>query len=229
VDVLVGDVDRRVTGDGLGAGQHLEQHQPGGVDVAAGISDAPLHLFGGEVGDGAEQDTGRARDGLAGHGPGQTEVGDLDRAVVVDDDVLGLDVTVDQAVGVGLAEGEQHRFEDVERGARGEGPLLAHHLTQGQARNVLHDEEHDVTVATLVVHGDDVGVRQGCRRARLAVEAGDEALVVDEVLTHDLQRHLATEALVEGQVDGGHSAVGESTEHSIAPVEGAPDERVAVG
>ena len=108
-------------------------------------------------------------------------------------------------------------------------PLLVEHLAQGQAGDVLHREEDRAVVLALVVDGDDVGVGQGCRGARLPAEAGDEALVVDEVRAHDLERDLAVEPLVDAEVDGGHSAVGDATEHAVAAVEGAPDERVAGG
>ena len=83
---------------------------------------------------------------------------------------------------VRLAEREQDRLEDVERGARVSGPSLAHHLAQRQARDVLHGEEHDAAVLALVVDGDDVGVRQPGGGPGLTAEPGDEALVVDEVL-----------------------------------------------
>ena len=229
VHVLVGDVDGGVAGERLGAGEHLEEHQPGGVDVAARVGDAALDLLGGEVGDGAQQHALGAGDGLAGHRPGQAEVGDLDRAVVVDDDVLGLDVAVDQALGVGLGERLQHRLEHVERGPGREQALLAQDVAQGLAGHVLHRQEDAAVVLALVEHGHHVGVRQRRARAGLAAEAGDEALVVGEVLAHHLQRDLAVEPLVDGQVDRRHPAVGEPTEHAVAPVEGAPDERVAGG
>ena len=229
VHVLVGDVDGGLAGEGLGAGEHLEEHQPGGVHVAARVGDAALDLLGREVGHGAQEHALGAGDGLARHGPGQAEVGDLDRAVVVDDDVLGLDVTVDQAVVVRLAEREQHRLEDVEGGPRRERPLGLHDLAQGLARHVLHGQEDVAVVLALVEDGDDVGVRERGGRAGLAAEAGDEALVVHQVLAHDLQGDVAVEPLVDGQVDGRHPAVGDATDHAIASVEGAPDERVAGG
>ena len=229
VHVLVGDVDGGVAGERLAAGEHLEEHQPGRVDVAAGVGDAALDLLGREVGDGAQQHALGARDGLAGHGPGQAEVGDLDGAVVVDDDVLGLDVAVDQALGVGLGERAQHRLQHVERGPRRKQPLLAHDVAQGLAGHVLHRQEDAAVVLALVVDGDDVGVRERRARAGLAAEPGDEALVVGEVLAHHLQGDLAVEPLVDGQVHRRHPAVGDPTEHAVAPVEGAPDERVAGG
>ena len=98
-------------------------------------------------------------DGLAGHRAGQAEVGDLDRAVVVDDDVLGLDVAVDQALGVRLGERLQHRLEHVEGGPGREQALLAQDVAQGLAGDVLHRQEDAAVVLALVV---DTATTLGC-------------------------------------------------------------------
>ena len=81
VHVLVGDVDGGVAGERLGAGEHLEEDQPGGIHVAAGVGDAALDLLGREVGHRAEEHARLRRRGLGRHGAGEAEVGDLDRAV----------------------------------------------------------------------------------------------------------------------------------------------------
>ena len=115
MDVAVGDLDRRLAVVGLGAGEHLEQQDAGGVDVGARVGDAALDLLGGQVGDGAHQHTGgRGVAGGAGHGPGEAEVGDLDAPVVGEQDVLGLDVAVDDAGVVGGAERGEHRLHDLQ-------------------------------------------------------------------------------------------------------------------
>ena len=116
VHVLVGHRQRRVPAVGRVAGEHLVQHDPGGVDVAAGVGAAALELLGGQVGDGADEHAA----GLAGlpgadDGAGQAEVGDLDHAVDADEHVLGLDVAVHDAGPVGGGEPGQHRLEDGER------------------------------------------------------------------------------------------------------------------
>ena len=79
-------------------------------------------------------------DGLVGHGSGEPEVGDLDLAVVGEDDVLGLDVAVDQPAACAAASAIEDRLEDVERLARGERPLLAEDVTQRLPSDVLHGE-----------------------------------------------------------------------------------------
>ena len=116
VHVPVGDLDRRVAVERLAAGEHLVEQDAGGVDVGAGVGDAALDLLGGEVGDGADQQAVASRCGSCRRDrPGQPEVGDLDPAVVGEQDVLGLHVAVDDAGLVRGAEGGQHRLEDLER------------------------------------------------------------------------------------------------------------------
>jgi hypothetical protein len=137
--------------------------------------------------------------------------------------------TVDDPGLVRGTEGREDRLEHLEGLAGAEVAVLADQVAQRAAADQLHREEDVPLVGALVVDGDDVGVGQGCRGARLPAEPGDEALVVDEVGTHDLERDLAVEPLVDAEVDRGHSAVGDATDHAIAAVEGAPDERVAGG
>ena len=113
VDVPEGDLGGHLAGERLPAGEHLEEHDARGVDVGAGVGDAPGDQFRRQVGDGAEQDAGAG--GRGGGGAGQAEVGDLDPAVVGEDDVLGLDVAVHDAGAVRGAERVEHRFEHGQR------------------------------------------------------------------------------------------------------------------
>ena len=79
VDVLVGDLDRRLALVRLGAGEQLVEHDAGGVDVGAGVGAAVDDQLGGEVGDGADQHAaGRGVLGVGADRLGQPEVGDLD-------------------------------------------------------------------------------------------------------------------------------------------------------
>ena len=224
VDVLVGHVDGGVAAERLGAREHLEQQQPRSVDVAPGVGDAALDLLGGEVGHRAQEHP-RLRGGRgAGDRAGQPEVGDLDHAVLAQDDVLRLDVAVDQAGAVRGAQRLQHRVEDVQRGAGGQRALGLHDLTQRVPVDQLHGEEHAALVVALVVDRDDVGVAQPGGRARFAPEPADEGLVGGQARAHHLQCHLAVEPLVQGHVDRGHAAVGDVRQDAVPAVEHLADE-----
>ena len=141
VHVLVGDVDGGVAGERLGAGEHLEEHQPGGVDVAAGVGDAALDLLGGEVGDGAQQHarvlvtvwlvTARARPKSA------TLTVPLSLMMTFS----GLTSRWMRPLAWASASACEHRLEHVEGGPGREQPLVAQHVAQGLAGHVLHREE----------------------------------------------------------------------------------------
>ncbi len=113
VHVLVGHRQRRVRGVRLLAGEHLEQQDPGRVDVGPRVGDTAGYLFRRQVGGGADQHAGLGVTGAREH-PGQAKVGDLDGVVRGEQDVLWLDVPVREPGGVRGAEAAQHALHDVQ-------------------------------------------------------------------------------------------------------------------
>ena len=141
-------LERRVTR------KHLVEDHAEGPDVRPPVDGAALGLLGAHVGgraqDGAHLghrggDRGGVRevsfvDAVAGVGPGQTEVEDLDLARVGDLHVRGLEVAVDDALLVGFLQplgdlgGDLHRLADRQGAAfEAHGKILALHQ--------FHDEE----------------------------------------------------------------------------------------
>ncbi len=97
-------------GEGRFAGEHLVGHRAERVHVAARPDLAFAHgLFGRHVGRRAERHAGLGHAGAAGllHGERDAEVGDQGLAIL-QQDVLGLDVAVDDAALVGELEGAGH-------------------------------------------------------------------------------------------------------------------------
>ena len=97
--------------------EHLVQHAGQAVDVAARVHvAAPRRLLGAHVGRRADREAGLGQ--LLGAGraqrAGDAEVGD-DRLVAVEEDVLGLDVTVDDAAAVRVGQRAGHVAGDSER------------------------------------------------------------------------------------------------------------------
>ena len=70
VHVPVGHRQRRVAPVRRGAGEQLEEHDPGRVDVRAGVGDAAGDLLGGDVRDRAEHHAGLRRGARRGRPPG---------------------------------------------------------------------------------------------------------------------------------------------------------------
>ncbi len=219
VDVLVGDLDRRLALVRLLAGEELVEDHAHGVDVGPGVGAALDDELGCDVRDGPDEDAGRGVLGGGAHRLGQPEVGDLDPAVVGDEDVLGLDVTVDQAGAVRGRQCGHHRLEQREGAGGRERRLLADGVTQRVAGDQLHGQEDGAVVVALVEDRHDVGVRELRRRPGLGHEAGRELVVVTETGVHHLHRDGAVEPQVGGLVDGRHAAAGDPRPDHVAAVE----------
>jgi hypothetical protein len=81
-----------------------------------------------------------------GHRGGDAEVGDH-RLALLEQDVLRLDVAVDDAETVGVAEGGRHRAGDAEGNVHRQRPLAAEAVAQALASRVGHDEVQQPRVA----------------------------------------------------------------------------------
>ena len=218
VEVLVHDGGGVVAGEGHPAGDHVVEGGAEAVDVGPAVDvDLAADLLGGDV---VRRAVGLALLALGGLDigrlAGQTHIGQLHDALRVDHDVLGLDVAVDQAVGVGVLEGVADLDDDLE------GLLLAENLAVGEvvgdglALDVLHDEV--VVAARLAdVDGlDDVGVVELAGGLAFLVEPLDVLRVLGETLGQDLDRDGAVEAELLGLVDDGHRAGAELAEDLVA-------------
>ena len=162
VHMLVGDLDRAFAEVRLAAGEHLEQQHAERVDVGASVGDALGHQLRRQVGDGAHQHAARRRRrGRRADRASQAEVGHLDLAAWVDQDVLRLDVAVDDARLVRRGDRLEDLLQQGEGSARRQRRLVADQVAQGMTSgDVLHREEQRAVVVALVVDGHDVRVCQ---------------------------------------------------------------------
>ena len=225
VHVLVGDVDGGVAGESLLAGDHLEQQQPGGVDVGAGVCGAVFDLFGREVGGGAEQDVAVAGEGAGGDRAGEAEVGHLHLSGRADQHVLRFDVAVHDAGAVRCGQPVDHRVQQAERFVDGQRSASTDQLAQRLAEHQLHRQEGVVAVRPLVGDRHDVRVGQARRGVCLAAEPRDECVVAGQVGAHHLERDVAFEAQVGRDEHRAHSAVGEVPGDAVSAVDHPSDDR----
>jgi hypothetical protein len=198
-----------------------------GVDVRCRTDLVSRGLLGREVGGRSENGAG-LRESRVGRRTRDPEVGDLQRAVGPNEQVVWLDVTMDEARFVRVSEPRASLTPERERTVERQAPATHELGSQSLALDALH---HDVGVAGLVAAGvenlDDVRVGEARRQPGLAEKALPEGLVAREAHSHDLDRDRAVELLVASQVDARHPAVAEETFEAVTPADQAVSAHLA--
>ena len=198
------------------AREHLVENRAEGKDVAARVGRPAAHLLGRHVAERAHDDAGlgarggrrqiglRARSFADLRQLREAEVEDLDAPVLRDEEVLGLQVAVDDALLVrgGEAVRDLHRVVD---GLARRQPATGEHRAQRLALEQLLDDVGSVVVRADVVDGGDVGMVEDARGLRFLLEAAQAVRVLRERGGQHLDRDLASEARVLRAVDLAHS------------------------
>lgn len=216
VEVFHGDVEQAVSFVRACAADELEGHASEGVEVGPGAEFAPagVELFGGHVVGGAGPGAGGdVVGGDAGFGLGKddAEVGEFE-FVVADEDVFGLEVAVDDIMGVGEGEGVQDFLED----ELGLGPGMGEVFAQG-ALSDLHDEVGQTVSGfgwgrvafgdvAVVVDGGDVGVDECGVLTCFVKKRGEQAVVEGALGEDDFDGGGSAVVDVLGSPDLGHSS-----------------------
>ena len=200
------------------ADQHLVGDGAEGVHVGAGGDGALAHgLLGRHVVRRAERHAGLghpAAAARAGDGQRDAEVGHQ-RAAVVQQDVLGLDVAVDHPVPVGVVEGGGHLGGQAHRVAHRQLFLPAQPVAQRLAVDERHDVVRGAVHLAAVDQAEDVRVLQ----RRDGLDLTQEALGADDggqLGTQHLDGHLAPVLEVLGEVDRGHAALAQLALEAVA-------------
>jgi hypothetical protein len=128
------------------------------------------------------------------------------RARPVLHDVVGLDVAVDDAPGVGIGQCPGDLADDAAGLGLGERAVPvdpgAHALTVDERHLIPHQPVRLVDVE----NGNDVGVTQASGQLCFPGEPQAEVLAVGELRGKDLDSHVALQPFVRGTVDDAHAA-----------------------
>ena len=153
---------------------------------------------------------------------GEAEVQELRLLSLGHEDVRGLDVAVDDALGVGGLERVGDLDGQVEQRFRGQGPALDAVL-QGPSLQALEGDELLALALSDVVDGADAGVVEGGRRLGLPPEALEGLRVLGQLLREELEGDGPAQARVLGLVDDAHAAAAELPEDAVVG-HGLPDQ-----
>jgi hypothetical protein len=206
-------VSRRRAGERLLGREHLGQRAPEREHVGGRAHLLAAHLLRRHVPDRAEhaaglggrERRGRDRSGESAAGSRQAEVEDLGSPVAAEEDVLGLEVAVHDALGVrrrqavGDARADLGGLAPRQRAAR---ECRAEALPVEQ----FHDGDRAVCHRYQLVNRHDVRVREGGDGTGFVLEARAHLGIVGEVIRQHLQGNVAAEPGIVCPVDLTHAS-----------------------
>lgn len=186
------------------ASEELMEDDASGVDVGVFVDGVGVGGdFRGGVAGGAEDDA------LAAffNATGETEVAYFGTGVLVEKDVGGLDVAVNDAGLVGVVKAVTDSFDDFS----GLGLLdffLVAGVVEGFAVDEFHADEEKVVDASEVIDGDEVGVVELGHGSGFGLELFFEAFALGDFTGEDFDGDFAVERGLKGAIDGTHAALG---------------------
>ena len=186
------------------------------VDVRAAVDVLAADLLGRDVVGGAERAAGAERGCGVAEVAAQPEVGQVDVAVLVEQHVRGLHVTVHQSTGVSGVEGARDLLHDPDGPGGLERPAAQHDLQVAADDEAHHDVQLPVDLAR-VVDRHHVRMLQRRRHPRLRQKPLPERHVLGEMRRQQLQRHITIERQITRPIDNPHPT---PTQQRLQPITG---------
>ncbi len=235
---VAGDhLDEALALEGGSAGEHVEEGGAQGIHVGAGVDPVASALLGRHV-------MRRTDDGVVGGQrerlglddvPGQAEVGESDAGrdggdrlgesragaerggvVLFEENVLGLDVAVDDAEGVGVGQGAGNVGEDRQRGRLVELAALDEQGAEAPAADVFDDEEMNTGVVVDFEEVGDVGAVDFGEQPGFLAEAAERIGPGRQLGSEDLDGDDLAVSAVLGAEDGPHTPLPQLLAENVA-------------
>ncbi len=212
--------DRGVGGEGDHPGDRLVEDQGEGVDVGPTVDPVAERLLGRGVPGGAHRRPRRFGQRRLRQGPGQAEVGHPQPTLLVEEQVGGLHVAMDEAPGVCVGQPLGRLGPDGDGLGQGQPGPLVEHVPQRPAAQELEHQERALLVLTPVMDRQHVRVGQPGGGLGLGPEPPQEAAVGGQGRVQDLDGHTTLQCRVERRE---HVRRRPASECSLDPVAAGKD------
>ena len=190
------------------AREHLIQHNAKRILVGRGGDVLGLTLLGAHVRRGSDRGADLRETRLA-RNLGDAEVRDNRVALVIQQDVGGLDVAMHHPPAVRITQGAGNLGEPHLHYGDRQWPVLPDHGLERRAGHILHHKVLELVGFFDGVDRDDVRMIEGSHRDRFAMEALDHARGEHEAWRHDLDRDTPVELDLAREKHSGHAAEAE--------------------
>jgi hypothetical protein len=202
LQVLKENAHGRLALEGRLAGENLEQESPEGIDVGVNPHITTVDLFRSHVVWCPYEDSALRESGarLLNHRR-ETEVHDLHRVIVSDEDVGGLDVAMDDLLGVRRAKPLADLLCDGDTALPLQPAVISKDLRQTPAGEVLHGDGMGSLDLQEVVKANDVLVRDLPGVLQFVDESTNHRFVHGDLGIQDLEDQLLVDGRVLDEID----------------------------
>ena len=136
---------------------------------------------------------------------------------MVNQDIVGLDVAVNRALGMSIIKRLRHRLQQTHGVAEAEGCALFNNRVETAPVDQFHRDVMQPLLLTHIVNRQNGRVAQIRRRGRLALKPAHKLFVEAQLGGQHFDRHLALQQRIKGLVDAGHPATAQFSVDRIAP------------
>jgi len=170
-------------------GQQLIKDDSGGIDISGRSGELSFGHLGSEV-FGCPDEPGQPGQRRTVGEPGDAKVGHSNAAVDIDQDVFGLDVTMNDADRVYSAQCRQERSNGVSGVACRCRTLLIQLLAHVRPFDKIHDNGGSASLDDQVMYTHQIGVGDAAEEGTFLKESRHQLWVGDQFRTEDLHRDL---------------------------------------
>lgn len=210
--------DGQIAGRAVGnaAGQAFIQDDSQTINVGAGVQGIAADLFGTHIERSAQHCTGSGEASFVGGAhdfcdPKIEEFHKICPLARTQENVFGLDVAMQNTTFVGGSEGLSKLFADVDGVGFTEGRTAREPLSEAFSEKKLHFNIRATVAGDAHVEDfDDVGRRNGCGEASLAVQAGDQIGGGRKLGIEDFDGDGAVQEQVLGNIHGAHASLADA-------------------